>query len=236
MHGADISMQNAQYIPPHRIINMTLPYELIMHMLAFVQYEDVPAWAVVHRCLYPLAARRLRSVRYPMEVKSLKHLHKNTEHVTLHANYTGLMSNVRLEGNGYRVSGIVRRCCLVNCAIGEAVFIHSILMRSTIQHGALAHNVEFNGDCYMETVDIRDNVKGFINMGYLRMVDCTVDSNITGLESRGKLTMNQCSVQNNSVGMHVCGDMERDDVTMRNNTINLLRTQPARPLGRCWTQ
>lgn len=215
---------------------MLLPYDVIKIIFEFVPYKDLTRWIAVDTSMYRLAVQRLRSVQYPMDLRCLKSLHPMVEHVTLHAPYTGNLSNVRVEGNGHRIRGIVRRCCLINCHIYEAVLIHCILMRCSIADGALAHNVETNGDCYMESVDIHDNVKGLINMGYLRMVDCTVTNNITGLESRGKLTMNHCTVEDNSVGMHVCGDMVREDVAMHNNTINLLRTQPARPIGRCWTQ
>ena len=235
-HGADIYTDGLHYIPIGDVTNMLLPHDVIKIVFAFVPYKDITRWMMVDKTIYPLGVRRLRSVHYPRDMQSLKTLHPLAEHVTLHAHYTGNVSNVRIEGNGHRIRGIVRRCCLTHCHIYEAVLIHCILMNCEIADGALAHNVETNGDCYMESVDVHDNVKGFINMGHLRMVDCQITNNITGLESRGRLVMQNCTVEDNSVGMHVCGDMERERVHMQNNTINLLRTQPARPIGRCWTQ
>ena len=176
------------------------------------------------------------TVTYPGDVHSLKHLHPRTKYIQLQESYAGIVSNVCVWGNGNTMSGIIRRCYLANCALTNAVLIHTRMQGCTITGGALAHNVETNGTCSMKDVHIYDNVKGFVNMGHINMQNCNVDNNITGIESRGILEMRECRIENNSVGVHTCGELVRETVEMRNNTINLLRTQPARPAPRCWMQ
>jgi hypothetical protein len=65
---------------------------------------------------------------------------------------------------------------------------------------------------------------------------CNIEYNNTGVETRGDLLLEDCSVKHNSVGVHATGGLRLERNDMENNSINFLRTQPNRPLQRCWTQ
>lgn len=213
-----------------------IPFDVLLHILEFMRYRNLIPWNAVSTQMYGAVGARLKTVTYPQDLDTLRRLHPNTEEIHLRATYKGLVSFVRVHGHGHTIEGIVKRCVLTNCALRNAVLIHTELKESTICDGEHAHNVEMNGECTMESVQVCNNVKGFINMGFLRMTECMVINNITGFESRGSVYMENCDIRDNSVGVHCCGDMEQWLVQMRNNTINLLRTQPARPVARCWTQ
>ena len=213
-----------------------IPYDVIKHILAFCQYEDIPTWASVNTQMYRHVFPRLQCIRYPQDVDSLNALCKATKKVILDTEYDGNAQHVQIIGNGNRLTGKFRHCYIENCCLTEAVLIHSDVKGGEIRAGEVWFNVETNGTCELHDVIIKYNSKGLINMGYLTMRGCKIEYNNTGVETRGELTLINCTIKHNSVGVHATGSLIMQENDMQNNSINFLRTQPNRPLQRCWTQ
>ncbi len=213
-----------------------LPYDVIHHVLTFITYDDLPPWASVDHFWHGVVYPRLHSVYYPEDVQDLTRLCTATKEVILNTAYDGGASHLRILGNGYHITGIYRHCCIECCRLQETILIHCTVLHGDIRNGQDWFNVETNGRCRMEDVAIEYNTKGLVNMGYLSMYMCNIEYNTTGLESRGELSMEDCIIKHNSVGVHCTGTLDIEGNDMENNTINLLRTQPNRPMQRCWTQ
>lgn len=213
-----------------------IPSDVIRHILTFAPYEDLPPWASVSKEWGREVFERLRCVYYPQDLKNLSRLCRSTKQVVLCDDYSGSACRVHISGKGKQVTGIFRHCYLQDCSIHEAVLIHCTVSGGIIRSGEAWFNVETNGTCRLDNVTIKYNTKGLINMGYLTMHACKIEYNNTGVETRGELLLEECSVKHNSVGVHATGGLTLEGNDMENNSINFLRTQPNRPLQRCWTQ
>lgn len=212
-----------------------LPYDVLRHLVAFVPYEDLPAWVQCSRYWQQYVRPRLHTVHYPMQ--SLQRLCASTKEVELHANFDGILRNMRVLGNGHVVTGIFRHCSLERCDMYETVVVDCVVLGGAIRNGQAWFNVQTDGRCRLENVSIEYNRKGLINMGFLTMNQCSIEYNTTGIESRGQIRLDNCTVRHNSVGLHITGGVQLGDaMNMSENIVNLLRTQPNRPLQRCWTQ
>ena len=213
-----------------------IPSDVIRHILTFASYEDLPPWASVSKEWGREVFGRLHCIYYPQDLKKLSRLCRSTKQVVLCDDYSGSAYRVHISGKGKQVTGIFRHCYLQDCSIHEAVLIHCTVSGGIIRSGEAWFNVETNGRCRLEDVTIKYNTKGLINMGYLTMHACKIEYNNTGVETRGELLLEECSVKHNSVGVHATGGLTLEGNDMENNSINFLRTQPNRPLQRCWTQ
>ena len=214
-----------------------LPSEVIRyHILTFVPYEDLSPWASVSKAWGRVVFSRLHCVYYPHDLKDLSRLCRATKQAVLCEDYDGRARHIRILGKEKQITGIFRHCYLKDCSMHEAVLIHCTVSGGIIRSGEAWFNVETNGRCRLENVTIKYNAKGLINMGYLTMHTCTIEYNNTGVETRGDLLLEDCSVKHNSVGVHATGSLTLEGNDMENNSINFLRTQPNRPLQRCWTQ
>ncbi len=98
-----------------------LPYDVLRHLVAFVPYEDLPAWVQCSRYWQQYVRPRLHTVHYPMQ--SLQRLCASTKEVELHANFDGILRNMRVLGNGHVVTGIFRHCSLERCDMYETVVV-----------------------------------------------------------------------------------------------------------------
>lgn len=212
-----------------------LPYDALRLIVQHVSYEDLPAWVQTNKYWRAFLRPRLHTVHYPMH--SLKRLCASTKEVELHANFEGVVRDLRVLGNNFSVTGIFRHCSLESCVLHEVVIVDCVVLGGAIRNGQAWFNVQTDGVCRLENVAIEYNRKGLINMGTLTLDHCHIEYNTTGIESRGQISMDNCTVRHNSVGLHITGRVRLgDEMSMSENTVNLLRTQPNRPLQRCWTQ